>query len=215
MKPIRVLLADDHELMRAGIRSLLKDLDGFEVVGEAADGREALALVEKLHPDIVLMDILMPQINGLDATARVAARFPMVHVIILTMNSSEEHVRQALRAGASGYLLKNISPAEMAEALRAVGRGEKYITSAVTRHLITGLLEAGMTTSFERLTPRQREVLKLVAEGNSSKQLAEKLTISAKTADAHRAELMRALDIHDLAGLVRYAVRMGIIAPFE
>jgi DNA-binding NarL/FixJ family response regulator len=197
MKPIRVLLVDDHELLRAGIRSLLKDLDGFEVVGEAVNGREALARVGELRPDVVLMDILMPEMNGLDATARLVTLFPTIRVIILSMNSSEEHVLQALRAGASGYLLKNIGPAEMEQAIREVARGEKHITPAVAGHVIAGLLEGGKVTSLERLTPRQREVLQLVAEGNTSKKIAKKLGISAKTADAHRGELMQALDIHD------------------
>jgi DNA-binding NarL/FixJ family response regulator len=209
MKPIRVLLADDHELMRAGIRSLLKDLDGFDVVGEAANGREALGLVKDLCPDIVLMDILMPEMNGLDATARMVTRFPKVRVVILSMYAGEEHVLQALRAGASGYLLKNIGPAEMEQALRKVAAGDKHITVAVAKHLKAAVLEDGKTTSLDRLTPRQREVLQLVAEGNTSKQIAKKLGITAKTADAHRGELMQALDIHDLAGLVRFAIRTG------
>jgi DNA-binding NarL/FixJ family response regulator len=215
MKPIRILLADDHELLRAGLRSLLNDIDGFEVVGQAANGREALALVEELCPDIVLMDILMPEMNGLDATARLVSRFPNLRVIILSMNSSEEYVLQAMRAGAAGYLLKNIGPTEMKKALRVVARGEKHITSAVAAHLIAGLLEGGEATSLERLTPRQREVLQLVAEGNTSKKIAKKLGIGVKTADAHRGELMKALGIHDTAGLVRYAIRMGVISADE
>jgi len=212
VKPIRVLLVDDHQLLRAGIRSLLKDLDGFEVVGEAANGQEALACVEELGPDIVLMDILMPEMNGLDATARLVARFPKVRVIILSMNSTEEYVLQALRAGAAGYLLKNIGPTEMEQALRAVARGEKHITPAVAGHLIAGLLKGAEATSLERLTQRQRQVLQLVAEGNTSKKIAKKLGINVKTADAHRGELMKALGIHDTPGLVRYAIRMGVIA---
>ena len=215
MKPIRVLLVDDHQLLRAGIRSLLKDLDGFEVVGEAANGQEALACVEELGPDIVLMDILMPEMNGLDATARLVTRFPKVRVIILSMNASEEYVLQAMRAGAAGYLLKNIGPTEMEQALRVVARGEKHITSAVAGHLVAGLLTGGEATSLERLTARQREVLQLVAEGNTSKKIAKKLGIGVKTADAHRGELMKALGIHDTAGLVRYAIRMGVISADE
>jgi DNA-binding NarL/FixJ family response regulator len=212
MKPIRVLLADDHDLLRAGLKSLLNDLDGLEVVGQAANGREALALAEELCPDIVLMDILMPEMNGLDATARLVSRFPNLRVIILSMNSSEEYVLQAMRAGAAGYLLKNIGPTEMEQALRVVARGEKHITSAVAGHLIAGLLKGGEATSLERLTPRQREVLQLVAEGNTSKKIAKKLGIGVKTADAHRGELMKVLGIHDSAGLVRYAIRMGVIS---
>jgi DNA-binding NarL/FixJ family response regulator len=215
MKPIRVLLADDHDLVRAGIRSLLKDLDGIEVVGEARDGREALALVETLGPDVVLMDILIPEMNGLDATARLVTRFPRVRVIILSMNSSEEYVLHAMRAGASGYLLKNGGAAEMEQAIREVARGEKHIMAAVAGHLIAGLLAGGQATSLERLTARQREVLQLVAEGNTSKNIAKKLGISVKTADSHRCELMLALGIHDIAGLVRYAIRMGVISTEE
>ena len=212
MKPIRVLLADDHELVRAGIRSLLKDLDGIEVVGEASDGREALALAEALGPDIVLMDILMPEMNGLDATARLVTLFPRMRVIILSMNANEEYVLQAMRAGASGYLLKNSGPVEMEQALREVARGQKHIMAAVAGHLVAGLLAGSQATSVERLTTRQREVLQLVAEGNTSKKIAKKLGIGVKTADTHRSELMLALGIHDIAGLVRYAIRMGVIS---
>lgn len=213
MKPIRVILADDHQLMRAGIRSLLQELGGIEVVGEAATGREALSLVESAAPDVVLMDITMPEMNGLDATARVVAKFPQVRVLILSVHANEEHVLQALRAGACGYLLKNISPAELEQAIRDVARGEKHITGAVARHLVTGLLQGSQATSLERLSPRQREVLQLVAEGNTAKEIAAKLGISAKTAESYRSELMQALDIHDIAGLTRYAIRMGVISP--
>jgi DNA-binding NarL/FixJ family response regulator len=212
MKPIRVLLVDDHELMRAGIRSLLKELDCVEVVGEAANGRDCLPLVASLKPDVVLMDIMMPEMNGLDATARVVSNYPNVRVIILSLNASEEHVLQALRAGASGYLLKNISPAELEAAMREVGRGETHITPAVAKHLVKGFLDGGRTSLIERLTPRQREVLQLVAEGNSSKDIAKKLNISVKTAEVHRSDLMKALDIHDVAGLVRYAIRVGLVS---
>ncbi len=212
MKPIRVLLADDHHLMRAGIRALLQELPGIDVIAEAANGREAIALVESASPDVVLMDISMPEMNGLDATARIVSRFPKVAVVILSVNASEEHVLQALRAGASGYLLKNISPAEMEQAIRAVARGDKYVTSAVAGHVVAGLLQGSQATSLERLTPRQREVLQLVAEGNTAKEIARKLGIRVKTAESHRAELMEALGIHDIAGLTRYAIRMGIVS---
>lgn len=213
MKPIRVLIVDDHELMRAGIRALINELTGVEVVGEADNGRTALVLAETCRPDVVLMDISMPQMNGLDATARLTARSPKTSVIVLSANASEQYVLQSLRAGASGYLLKNISPAELDQAVRAVARGEKHITSAVARHLVTGLLEGSQTTSLERLTPRQREVLHLVAEGNTSKEVARKLSIAVKTAESYRSELMQALNIHDTAGLVRYAIRMGLTSP--
>lgn len=212
MKPIRILLVDDHELMRAGLRALIEESSGFEVIGEAGNGRDAIRLVEALQPDVVLMDIMMPEMNGLDATARIVGKFARVHVIILSMNASEEHVLQSLRSGASGYLLKNISPAEMEQAIRQVAQGEKHITAAVTKHVVAGLLEGSKPTSLERLTPRQREVLQLVAEGSTAKEVAKKLGISVKTAESHRTELMQALDIHNTAGLVRYAIRTGLIS---
>jgi DNA-binding NarL/FixJ family response regulator len=215
MKPIRVLLADDHDLFRAGVRSLLEKLSGVEVVGEAGTGREALRLIQALAPDVVLMDILMPELNGLDATARVAAQSPNTRVIILSMNAAEEYVLQALRAGAAGYLLKSVSPGELDLAIRAVTRGETFLSSAVSKHVIAAYTErvGGKVSSLERLTPRQREVLQLVAEGNTTKEIAKKLTISVKTVEMHRTRVMAALDIHDIAGLVRYAIRTGLISP--
>ncbi len=214
MKPIRVLLADDHALVRAGMRSLLTDVAGVEVVAEAGNGREALKVIEKQRPDIVLMDIMMPELNGLDATAHVVARFPNVRVIILSMNATEEYVLQALRAGALGYVLKDAQPAELEEAIRAVARGDTYLTSAVSKHVIAAYRQQAETArrSLDQLTPRQREVLQLIAEGKSTKQIAQKLEISPKTAEGHRTQLMQALDIHDVAGLVRYAIRMGVIS---
>jgi DNA-binding NarL/FixJ family response regulator len=214
MKQIRVLIADDHDLFRAGIRSLLAKLADVEVIGEAGTGREALALVQSCLPDVVLMDILMPELNGLDAAARISAQFPSVRVIMLSMNAAEEYVLQALRAGASGYLLKNVSPGEVEMAIRAVGRGEIYLTSAVSKHVVDAYVErvGGQGQSRERLTPRQREVLQLVAEGNSTKEIARKLDLSIKTVEMHRTQLMSALDIHDIPGLVRYAIRVGLIS---
>jgi DNA-binding NarL/FixJ family response regulator len=161
------------------------------------------------------MDILMPELNGLDATARVAAQSPNTRVIILSMNAAEEYVLQALRAGAAGYLLKSVSPGELDLAIRAVTRGETFLSSAVSKHVIAAYTErvGGKVSSLERLTPRQREVLQLVAEGNTTKEIAKKLTISVKTVEMHRTRVMAALDIHDIAGLVRYAIRTGLISP--
>lgn len=215
MNPIRVLLADDHDLFRAGIRALLEKVADVEVVGEAGTGREALSFVEIHHPDVVLMDILMPELNGLDAAARVAAKFPNVRVIILSMNSAEEYVLQGLRAGASGYLLKNVTPVELELAIKAVARGETYLSSAVSRHVMDAYLQrvGGQKTSLERLTQRQREVLQLVTEGHSTKEIARMLDLSIKTVEMHRSQLMATLDIHDIPGLVRYAIRVGLINP--
>jgi len=214
MKPVlRVLLADDHVLVRAGIHSLLNQLEGIDVVGEASNGREALELVEMHRPGIVLMDIDMPELNGLGATARIVSRFPSVRVIILSVHGTEEHVLQALRAGAAGYLLKNISPAELDQAIRSVNEGNNHITDSVAKHVVARLVEGAKVGSPDRLTLRQREVLQLVAEGNTSKEIATKLGISAKTAESHRAEIMQTLGIHDTAGLVRYAIRLGIVSP--
>ena len=216
MKSIRVILADDHDLVRAGIRSLLENLAGIEIVAEAGNGREALRLSETHHPDVVLMDIMMPELNGLDATARLAAMLPDTRTIILSMNASEEYVLQALRAGAVGYLLKNISPSELEQAIRAVARGETYLSPAVSKHVIAGYLQrtgGGVLSSLERLSPRQREILQLIAEGHTTKEIALKLNIGVKTVEMHRTQLMEALDIHDIAGLVRYAIRMGVITP--
>ncbi len=215
MKPIRVLLADDHELVRAGIRLLLQNLAGIEVVAEAGNGREALELIASHRPDVVLMDVMMPGLNGLEAAARVVQEFPATRVIMLSVNAGEEYVLQSLRIGVAGYLLKNISPAELEVAVRAVARGERHLSSAVSGHVIEAYLQrvGPGASSLDRLTPRQREVLQLVAEGATTKEIARKLEVSVKTAEMHRGQLMDALDIHDVAGLVRYAIRAGVVSP--
>src|ERR1700722_16737264 len=184
MHTIRVLLLDDHKLFRAGIRSLLQTVSGVEVVAEAGDGREALRLIEAHRPDVVLMDIMMPSLNGLDATARVARTCPDTRVIMLSMNAGEDSVLQALRAGAAGYLVKTADPGELELALQAVVRGEKFLSSAISQHVVAGCLGrfTKEQTSFERLTPRHREVLLLIAKGDSTKEIAKELGISPKTA---------------------------------
>ncbi len=214
-KPIRVLLADDHDLVRAGLRALLHGISEIEVVAEAGDGRDAVRLVKEHHPNVVLMDFMMPELNGLDATARIVLSYPKARVIMLSMNAGEEYVLPALRAGAAGYLLKNVDPVEFEAAIRKVAAGEIYLCSAVAKHVVAAYLnKAGdEKSSLERLTPRQREVLQLVAEGHTAKEMALKLNISVRSVESHRTHLMEALEIHDIASLVRYAIRMGLISP--
>ena len=215
MYPLRVLLADDHALVRAGFRSLLEKL-GSSVVGEADNGTAVLQLVESLKPDLVLMDIAMPELNGLEATARLAQNFPRVRVIILSMHATAEYARRAVRAGAAGYLLKDSSAAELALALQAVARGETYLCSRVAQFIVNDYTHApGPASPLERLTTRQREILQLIGEGFARQAIAQKLNISVKTFDTYRAQLMETLDIHDNAGLVRFAARAGLIARDE
>ncbi len=213
MKPTRVLLADDHSLIRIGVRTLVEQLGGMEVIGEASDGRMALEMIKKHYPDLVLMDIGMAGMNGLETTARVTKDFPMVKVIILSMHATEEYVWQALRAGARGYLLKDSGLSELDLAISAVLKGEMYLTPTVNKTVVMDYMERMDTdkTPIERLTRRQREILQLLAEGNTVKEIAWSLSLSVKTIETHRSQLMDRLDIHDIPGLVRYAMRMGII----
>jgi DNA-binding NarL/FixJ family response regulator len=213
MPSIRVLLADDHALVRAGFRALAQNLAGVEVVAEATDGREALTAIKTHQPDVVLMDISMAGLNGLEAAARVAKEFPNVRVIILSAHSNEEYVCQALRAGAAGYLLKDAGTSELDLAVKAVARGETYLSPGVSKHVISDYLRrtGGDSGALEMLTPRQREILQLIAEGQTTKQIANTLHISVKTVETHRMQLMERLDIHDVAGLVRFAIRMGLV----
>ncbi|MBK9711885.1 MAG: response regulator transcription factor [Kouleothrix sp.] len=220
MTAIRVLLADDHALVRAGIRALLGNIDGVVVVAEAGDGREALRLIGEHQPDVVLMDIAMPGLNGLEAVARISKDFPDVHVLIVSMHANEEYVLHALRAGAVGYLLKGARAAELDLAVTSAARGEIYLSPSISRHVVNQyVLGAGAerpeqgAAPAERLTPRQREILQLIAEGRTTKEIAVLLSISVKTAEMHRAQIMQRLDIHDVAGLVRYAIRIGLITP--
>lgn len=217
MKLIRVLLADDHTLVRAGMRKLLESIPDLDVVGEAADGLGLLALVEQLRPDLVLMDIAMPGLNGLEATARVTKAWPDIRVVILSMHQSEEYVRQALRNGAAAYLLKDAAPAELDIAIKAVRRNETYLSPAVSKGVVSDYVQRlrGEETPTAQLTPRQREVLQLIAEGQSTKEIARRLELSVKTVDTHRSQLMRQLDIHEVAGLVRHALRIGLISASD
>ena len=215
VKAARVVLAEDHALVRAGFRALLGRLPDMEVVGEASNGHEALRLIADLHPDLALVDISMPELNGLETTARVTKEHPTTRVVILSMHADEEYVRQALASGASGYLLKNASEGELELALRAVMRGDPWLSPGVSKPLVSAFARASESarSPFELLTPRQREVLQLIAEGHSTKDVARRLGISVKTVETHRAQLMERLEIGSLQGLVRYAIRMRIIEP--
>jgi DNA-binding NarL/FixJ family response regulator len=213
---IRILLADDHTLVRAGFRSLLEKL-GFQVVGEAENGVQAIQLVESLRPNIVLMDIAMPDMNGLEATAQIVQNYPGVRVIILSMHATPEYARRAVMAGAAGYLLKDASAAEFDQSLQAVMRGEVFLSPRISKFIVSDYVASSVSkaTPLDNLTARQREILQLIVEGNSRKAISEKLNISVKTVDTYRAQLMDQLDIHDTAGLVRFAVSFGLIPHDE
>jgi DNA-binding NarL/FixJ family response regulator len=223
MKSIRVILADDHKLVRAGIKSLLENSEGVTVVGEAGDGREAIELTGRLKPHMVFLDIAMPELNGLEAALRIKKDFPEVEVIILSMHIDEEYVVQALNAGASGYLLKDSAPNELRLALDTVMKGSIYISPAIPREMIddyqrrlrTASSVGELFTNKEKLSSRQKEVLQLIAEGNSTREIAEKLFVSVKTVETHRSQIMKKLAINDVPGLVKYAIRKGLIFPDE
>ena len=214
-KPMRVLLADDHTLVRAGIRALLEKVPGLEVAGEAGDGREVLDLIKARQPDVVLMDISMPNLNGLQALARITRDFPEVRVIILSMHHNDEYVWQALKAGASGYLLKKAATAELETALQRVVHGEIYLSREISGGFSKKFPLDQIAQSrgpLERLTARQREILQLLAEGQTTKAIALLLKVSDKTVEYHRAKLMASLNIFDVPGLVRFAMRTGLIS---
>jgi DNA-binding NarL/FixJ family response regulator len=215
MSPVRVMLADDHALVRAGLRALLQSLDGVQVVAEVGGGHEALQAVRTHQPDVVFMDIAMPGMNGLEAAERMMKQWPSVRLIILSMYTNEDYIRQALSAGAAGYLQKGADPSELELAIKAVMRGETYLTPAVSKQVVHDYLEQAAKKSggLHELTPRQREVLQLIAEGHSTKDMAQRLSLSVKTIETHRTDLMHRLGIHDVAGLVRYAIRIGLVTP--
>lgn len=212
-QPIRVLLADDHRLVRAGIRSLLEEIPNVEVVAEAGDGRETLDMVRQYNPNIAMIDVAMKGLNGLDVAARMSRDFPHVKVLILSMHTNEEYVIKALKGGANGYLIKDAATEELSLALKAVSKGETYLSPVISKGVIDNLiaLSEGRSETGDVLTPRQREILQLIAEGKSTKEIAAILSVSVKTVETHRTQLMNRLDIHDIAGLVRYAVRTGLV----
>jgi DNA-binding NarL/FixJ family response regulator len=215
VSPIRTLLADDHNLVRAGIRALLGEIEGVTIVAEADNGREAVALAKAKTPDLAIMDVSMKELNGIEAAAQIREQSPATRVLILSMHTTEDFVRRALKAGAAGYIVKDSAPLELRLAIEAILRGETYISSRVSKQLVSGLLEGraeGGESSLDSLTPRQREILQLIAEGRSTKEIAFGLEVSIKTIETHRAALMERLAIHDVAGLTLYAVRHHLVS---
>jgi DNA-binding NarL/FixJ family response regulator len=215
MNVTSVVLADDHVLVRAGIRALLEKMQNVEVVGEAGTGREALELVRSKLPNIVLMDVAMKELGGLEALPRISKDFPTVKVVILSAHANEEYVIRALREGALGYMLKDCATSELELAVDSMIQGKVYLSPSISRTVINDYLQrvGGPVSPLEQLTARQREILQLIAEGKNTKEIASILEISVKTVEAHRLQLMARLDIHDVAGLVRYAIRSGLVSP--
>jgi two-component system response regulator NreC len=211
---IRVLLADDHTILRDGIRALLEDQSDMEVIGEAEDGQATVKMVAKLKPDVVVMDIAMPLLNGLEATRQIQRDYPQVKVLILTMHENEEYIRQVLAAGALGYVLKDAAARDLLGAIRTVNQGEAVLSPAITRLVIEDYLRWGdirPEDTSNGLTLREREVLQLIAEGYTNKEIAEILSLSVKTIQSHRTNLMNKLDLHDRGELIKYAIQKKII----
>ena len=212
---MKILLADDHKVLRSGLRRILEDQPDLEVVGEAGDGREAVDLASSLQPDIVVMDIAMPQMNGMEATRQIVQRNPHINVLILSMYSDENYIVQVLRAGARGYLLKDSAEEELINAVRSVNSGLPFFSPKIAKLLVGDsmqrLRDEAATDTYELLTPREREVLQLIAEGKSNKEVAAALFVSPTTIETHRARIMDKLDLHSTAEIVLYAVRKGIV----
>jgi two-component system, NarL family, response regulator NreC len=214
--PIRILLADDHTVVRDGLRALLEKQPDMAVVGEAADGRDSIRLAEEHAPDVVVMDIAMPNLNGIEATRRILAANPATAVLMLSMHQDESYVLRSLKAGAKGYLLKDSLRTDVIEAIRAVSQGRSYLTRKVSRMLqedyMRQLESRGLDDSYDLLTDREREILQMVAEGRSNKEVAGLLNISSTTVETHRAHILQKLGLHSVPELILYAVRKGIIS---
>ncbi|MEW6735110.1 MAG: response regulator transcription factor [Acidobacteriota bacterium] len=216
MNDIKVLIVDDHTLFRKGIRKLLESIEGTTIVGEAADGRDAIKKVSVLKPDVVLMDISMREMNGLEATREIRNTYPDTSVILLTMHDNEEHLKQSLEYGAAGYLLKDASAQELYLAIEAASRGETYLSPAVSRKMINKFLQVNQQPEAQErplsaLSRRELEILRLLAEGKSNKVIADELCISIKTVEKHRTNIMQKLEIHNIVDLVKYAIKHGIV----
>lgn len=213
MKGIRILLADDHKLFIDGLGSLLDRRTGVEIVGAARDGLTAVRLASELKPDLILMDVSMPQLNGIEAARKILAENPSIHIVMLSMHADRRYVVESLRAGARGYLLKDSASEELLRVMERVSAGELYLSSKMSGEIIQDYLrvaESGKSTAFSVLSPREREVLQLLAEGNSTKEIAARLTVSVKTIETHRSQIMNKVDLHSVAELTKYAIREGI-----
>ena len=212
--PVRILVADDHEIVRRGLRALLDGQPNWEVVGEAVSGREAVEKAKQLMPDVAVIDVGMPELNGLEATRQILKALPQTEVLILTMHESEQIVREVLEVGARGFLLKSDAARDLVSAIQALQRRTTFFTSSVAEMVLNGFLDRkgeAQRPTRDRLTPREREVVQLLAEGKSSKEVAVVLNLSVKTAETHRTNVMRKLDLHSVADLVRYAVRNNLV----
>jgi len=211
-----IVLADDHPIVRRGLRTLLEAEPDFEVVGEAGDGIEAVRLTERLKPDVVVVDLMMPGMTGLEVTRQVASRVPHTQIIVLSMYDSDAYVREAVRGGAGGYVLKEASPSDLVSAVRAVANGQRYLSPALSQRAVEAYVERARAASptHETLSNREREVLKLAAEGRTSPEIAERLNLSPRTVETHRASLLRKLGLRGQTDLIRYAIRQGIL-PLE
>ena len=210
-----IVLADDHRIVREGIRKLLETREDFQVVGEASDGEEAVRMVLEKKPDVALMDIWMPRLSGIDATRRIGKRGLDTKVLVLSMHESRTYVEEVLRAGAAGYIVKNAASQDLLNAIDAVCSGASYLSPTITQQVVDAIARPGEAapSGVSALTDREREVLQLIAEGLSSKEIAAMLGVSLKTVDSHRSNLMEKLDIHKVSGLVRFAIRAGLVAP--
>jgi DNA-binding NarL/FixJ family response regulator len=210
-----ILLADDHRIVREGLRRLLESRSDLSVIGEASNGEEAVEMAAQKHPDLVLMDISMPRLSGIDATRRICKNGNGTKVLVLSMHESQTYVEEVLRAGASGYVIKDSPPTDLFAAIDAVRSGDSFLSPSVTQRVVNAIARPGDRPSLavSSLTERERQVLQLIAEGLSSKEIASKLGVSLKTVESHRANLMDKLDIHKVSGLVRFAIRAGLVAP--
>jgi len=216
MSPIRILLADDHTVMRKGLRMLLESQPGFEVVGDAADGRQTVQLAEKLSPDVVVLDIAMPILNGIEAARQISAKLPDTAIIFLSMHSDESYVLKALKCGAKAYLLKDSAEHDLIAAIKAVVEKKAFFSPAISKMLVDDYLrqmtERGVEDSYELLTTREREIVQLLAEGKSNKEIAQLLNLSVYTVETHRGNILQKLNLHSMAELILYAVRKGVIS---